>query len=70
MDEHGCTENRTKSYECVGIHNHRKEVAPSSQEMKELVCSRDLWSTEFLMEKVQRYMECNIKMFQSMVRKT
>ena len=32
--------------------NHRKEVAPNSQETKELVCSRDRWSTEFLVEKV------------------
>ena len=26
---------------CVGIHNHRKEAAPNSQETKELACSRD-----------------------------
>ena len=52
MDEHSCKENRTKSYECAGIHNHRKEVAPNSQEMKELVCSRDQLSTGFLVENV------------------
>ena len=41
-----------KSCECAGIHNHRKEVAPNSQETKELVCSWDRWSTKFLVEKV------------------
>ena len=51
-DEHGCKENRTKSYESAGIHNHRKEVAPNIQQTKELVCSRDRWSTEFWVEKV------------------
>ena len=30
-DEHKCKENRTKSCECAGIHNHRKEAAPNSQ---------------------------------------
>ena len=28
MDEHSCKQNRTKSCECAGIHNHRKEVTP------------------------------------------
>ena len=52
MDEQSCKENMIKSYECAGIHNHRKEVAPNSQDTKELVCSRDRWSAEFLVEKV------------------
>ena len=43
MDEHSCKENRTKSWECAGI--HQKEVAPNSQEPKELVCSMDQQST-------------------------
>ena len=41
MNEHSCKENRTKSYECAGIHNHRKAVARNNQEKKELVWSRD-----------------------------
>ena len=37
MVEQSCKENGTKSGECVGIHNHRKEVAPNNQETRELV---------------------------------
>ena len=33
--------NGTKSCKCAGICNHRKDVAPNSQETKELVCSWD-----------------------------
>ena len=52
MDEDGCKENSIKIYECAGIDNHRKEVAPNSQETKELVCPKDQWSGEFFMEEV------------------
>ena len=51
MVEHSCKENGTKSCECVGIHNHRKEVAPNNQETKELVCFWDPWITKFLVKK-------------------
>ena len=47
MDEHSCKENRTKICECAEIHNHRREVKPNSQEMKELVCSWDQRNTKF-----------------------
>ena len=56
MDEHSCKENRTKIYKCARIHDQRKEVVRNSQETKILVCSRNQQSTEFLVEKVQRYM--------------
>ena len=51
MDEHGCKENGTKSYECTGIYNHRKEVAPNSQKTKELVCSRNNGEQNFWWKK-------------------
>ena len=54
MDEYRCKENRTKSYECAGIHDHWKEVLPNSREMKKLMWSRNQQSAEFRLEKVKR----------------
>ena len=70
MDEQSCIENRTKNYEFAEIHDHRKEVVQSCRETKELVYSRNQQSTEFLVEKTQRHMKCNIKMSQTMDRAT
>ena len=42
-----------KSCGCAGIRNHRKEVAPNSQETKELICSRDRRSPEFWRKKLR-----------------
>lgn len=50
MDKHSCKEDRTKSYQCAGIHDHRKEVAPNGQETKQLVFFRNQQSTEILVE--------------------
>ena len=37
MHDRSFKENRTKSYECAGIHDHRKEVVQNSQETKKLL---------------------------------
>ena len=64
MHDRSFKENRTKSYECAGIHDHRKEVVQNSQETKKLLQE----STEYkiLVKKVKRYIQHKIKMFQSM----
>ena len=68
MHDRSFKENRTKSYECAGIHDHRKEVVQNSQETKKLLQE----STEYkiLVKKFRGIYSTKLRCFNPWIKQT